>query len=309
METSQRSSEEYTTLNTKSRQRKQDSWGRTISTLCIGLIALLVVSIIYFIAARGLTTFFKDGVSFATFFTGTTWDPTSGAKYVGALPMIVTSFSVTLLAAVVATPFALAIALFTTELAPKRSRDLIQSMVELLVAIPSVVYGFIGLAVLVPVIRNLFGGTGSGILTATLVLFVMILPTITSLTIESLRSVPRDYRSASFALGATMWQTMHRVILRAALPGILTAVIFGMARAFGEALAVQMVIGNAAVMPTSLISPSATLTSILTAGIGNTIMGTLPNDALWSLALVLLLMSLIFNLLVRTINKKGVEQH
>lgn len=102
---------------------------------------------------------------------------------------------------------------------------------------------------------------------------------------------------------------MHRVILRAALPGILTAVIFGMARAFGEALAVQMVIGNAAVMPTSLISPSATLTSILTAGIGNTVMGTLPNDALWSLALVLLLMSLIFNLLVRTINKKGVEQH
>ena len=205
----------------------------------------------------------------------------------------------------VATPFALAIALFTTELA----RGLIQSMVELLVGIPSVVYGFIGLAVLVPVIRNLFGGTGSGILTATLVLFVMILPTITSLTIESLRSVPRDYRSASFALGATMWQTMHRVILRAALPGILTAVIFGMARAFGEALAVQMVIGNAAVMPTSLISPSATLTSILTAGIGNTVMGTLPNDALWSLALVLLLMSLIFNLLVRTINKKGVEQH
>lgn len=182
-------------------------------------------------------------------------------------------------------------------------------MVELLVGIPSVVYGFIGLAVLVPVIRNLFGGTGSGILTATLVLFVMILPTITSLTIESLRSVPRDYRSASFALGATMWQTMHRVILRAALPGILTAVIFGMARAFGEALAVQMVIGNAAVMPTSLISTSATLTSILTAGIGNTVMGTLPNDALWSLALVLLLMSLIFNLLVRTINKKGVEQH
>ncbi|EQC58374.1 phosphate ABC transporter permease [Limosilactobacillus fermentum MTCC 8711] len=138
----------------------------------------------------------------------------------------------------------------------------------------------------------------------------MILPTITSLTIESLRSVPRDYRSASFALGATMWQTMHRVILRAALPGILTAVIFEMARAFGEALAVRkMVIGNAAVMPTSLISTSATLTSILTAGIGNTVMGTLPNDALWSLALVLLLMSLIFNLLVRTINNKGVEQH
>ena len=106
-----------------------------------------------------------------------------------------------------------------------------------------------------------------------------------------------------------MWQTMHRVILRAALPGILTAVIFGMARAFGEALAVQMVIGNAAVMPTSQISPSATLTSILTAGIGNTVMGALPNDVLWSLALVLLLMSLIFNLLVRTINKKGVEQH
>lgn len=292
-----------------SRQRRQDWFGRSLTALCIGLIGLLVISIIYFITAQGLATFFERGVSLRQFLTGTHWDPTAGPRAIGAWPMILTSFSVTLLAALVATPFAVAIALFTTELVPKRFWIAIQSLVELLVGIPSVVYGYLGLVTLVPLIRTLFGGTGSGILTATLVLFVMILPTITSLAIESLRAVPKSYRQASAALGATEWQTMAKILLKAATPGILTAVIFGMARAFGEALAVQMVIGNAAVMPTSLVTPAATLTSVLTAGIGNTVMGTLQNDALWSLALVLLLMALIFNLLVRLVNRKGADAH
>lgn len=113
------------------------------------------------------------------------------------------------------------------------------------------------------------------------------------------------YRSASLALGATRWQTIYKVVLRSATPGILTAVIFGMSRAFGEALAVQMVIGNAVLMPHGLLTPSSTLTSQLTTGIGNTTMGTLPNNALWSLALILLLMSLVFNILVRVIGKRG----
>ena len=107
------------------------------------------------------------------------------------------------------------------------------------------------------------------------------------------------------ALGATQWQTIYKVVLRAATPGMLTAIVFGMARAFGEALAVQMVIGNAALMPTSLVSPASTLTSVLTTGIGNTVMGSLQNNALWSLALVLLVMSLIFNLVIRMIGRKG----
>ena len=131
------------------------------------------------------------------------------------------------------------------------------------------------------------------------------LPTITSLTVDSLNAVPKHLSEASLALGATRWQTIYKVILRSATPGILTAIIFGMARAFGEALAVQMVIGNAILMPKNLITPSSTLTSQLTTGIGNTVMGTLGNNALWSLALVLLLMSLFFNILVKLIGKRG----
>ena len=133
----------------------------------------------------------------------------------------------------------------------------------------------------------------------------MVLPTITSLTFDALKAVPKHFRQASAALGATHWQTIYKVVLRVATPRILTAIIFGMARAFGEALAVQMVIGNAVLMPYNLVSPSATLTSQLTSQMGNTVMGTLPNNALWSLALLLLIMSLVFNFLIRLVGKKG----
>ena len=186
---------------------------------------------------------------------------------------------------------------------PKGARFL-QPAIELLVGIPSVVYGFIGLQVVVPFTRSLFGGTGFGILSGVFVPFVMILPTVTFMTTDSLRAVPRHYREASMAMGATRWQTIWHVTLKAARSGIFTAVVFGMARAFGEALAIQMVVGNSAVVPTSLTTPASTLTSILTMGIGNTVMGTVNNNVLWSLALVLLLMSLAFNSVIKLITKK-----
>ena len=191
------------------------------------------------------------------------------------------------------------------EISPRNGEKILQPVIELLFGIPSVVYGFIGLSVIVPAVRSVFGGTGFGILAGTFVLFIMILPTVTTMTVDALRAVPRHYREASLALGATRWQTIYKVVLRAAVPGILTAVVFGMARAFGEALAIQMVIGNAALMPTSLVTPASTLTSILSMGIGNTIMGTVQNNVLWSLALILLLMSLLFNIVIRFIGKKG----
>ena len=219
--------------------------------------------------------------------------------------MIAGSFIVTSLSAIIATPFAIGAAVFMTEISPKNGTKILQPVIELLVGIPSVVYGFIGLSVIVPFIRGIFGGTGFGILAGTFVLFVMILPTVTTMTVDALKAVPRHYREASLALGATRWQTTYKVVLRAAIPGILTAIVFGMARAFGEALAIQMVIGNAALMPTSFTTPAATLTSILTMGIGNTIMGTVENNVLWSLALILLLMSLFFNIVIRLIGKKG----
>lgn len=296
-------------LQAKSKATFQDYFGKGICYLCIGLIILLVTCILYFIASKGLATFTQNHVRVLDFITKTNWNPgatdAKGHPDIGALPMIVTSFSVTLLAALIATPFALGVAIFMAEFSSKHGSKILQPVIELLVGIPSVVYGFIGLSVIVPFIRGIFGGTGFGILSGTLVLFVMILPTITSLSVDSLKSVPLYYRQASLALGATRWQTIYKVILRAAVPGILTAIIFGMARAFGEALAVQMVIGNAALMPKNLISPASTLTSKLTTDIGNTVMGTLPNNALWSLALILLLMSLILNMLVKFIGKRG----
>ncbi|WP_461240608.1 phosphate ABC transporter permease subunit PstC [Paucilactobacillus sp. N302-9] len=296
-----------------SKATRQEFVGHWIARICIGLIIVLVVSILYFITSRGLATFFNDHVNVFKFLSESNWNPgkvdASGNQQVGALPMIVTSFGVTILAALLATPFAIGIALFMSEIAPKKGTKLIQAVIELLVGIPSVVYGFIGLTVIVPAVRHLFGGSGFGILSATFVLFVMVLPTIASLCLDSIRAVPLHYRQASLALGATRWQTIHRIILKAALPGILTAIIFGMARAFGEALAVQMVIGNSVMMPHNLVSPSATLTSQLTTQIGNTVMGTLPNNALWSLALILLVMSLIFNLIIRFIGKRGRRQY
>ncbi|MCI5942658.1 phosphate ABC transporter permease subunit PstC [Lactobacillus sp. AN1001] len=292
-----------------SKETRQDFIGKTLSYASIFLIVGVVLAIFLFVASKGIATFTQNKASLVEFLTGSEWNPgangPNGRPLVGALPMILGSFGVTLLAALFATPFAIGTALYMTELSSKRSQKFMQSVIELLVGIPSVVYGFIGLTVVVPFVRDHFGGSGYGILSGAFVLFVMVLPTITSMTVDSLRAVPKYYKSASLALGATEWQTIYRVLLRAALPGIMTAIVFGMARAFGEALAVQMVIGNATLLPESLLAPASTLTSVLTMGIGNTVMGTVSNNALWSLALVLLLMSLIFNIAVRFISRKG----
>ena len=267
-------------LTSPSKNSRLEKFGKTITFLCLALIVFIVAMILLFSGD---------------------WSPSEG-KF-GALPMILGSFVVTLLSALVATPFAIGAAIFMTEISPKGAKFL-QPAIELLVGIPSVVYGFIGLQVVVPFVRLIFGGTGFGILSGTFVLFVMILPTVTFMTTDTLRAVPRHYREASLAMGATRWQTIWRVTLNAAKPGIFTAVIFGMARAFGEALAIQMVVGNSAVIPTSLTTPAATLTSVLNMGIGNTVMGTVSNNVLWSLALVLLLMSLGFNMLVKFITRE-----
>ncbi|CYT64767.1 TPA: phosphate ABC transporter permease subunit PstC [Streptococcus suis] len=294
-------------LSSPSKNSRLEKFGKVITFLCLSLIVFIVAMILIFVAQRGLSTFFVDGVSITDFLFGSKWEPSS--KIFGALPMISGSFIVTILSAVVATPIAIGAAVFMTEISPKRGAKILQPVIELLVGIPSVVYGFIGLQVVVPFVRSIFGGTGFGILSGVFVLFVMILPTVTFMTVDSLRAVPRHYREASLAMGATRWQTIWRVILNAAKPGIFTAVIFGMARAFGEALAIQMVVGNSAVIPTSLTMPAATLTSVLTMGIGNTVMGTVQNNVLWSLALVLLLMSLIFNMIMKFITREGKKNY
>lgn len=292
-------------LLTASAESRQEWRGKVVSYLAIVIIGGLVATILIFLTSKGLALFTQDGYSLGKFLTSTDWQPSH--HLYGALPMIATSFAVTLLSGIIALPLALVSAVAITEMLPKRANQFIQPVIELLVGIPSVVYGYVGLTVIVPRLGQFFGGTGFGILAATCVLFLMALPTMTSMTIDNFRRVPKEYRLASAGLGATRWQTITRVVLPSAKGGILTAMIFGMARAFGEALAVQMVIGNAAVMPEGLMSSAATLTSVLTTGIGNTVMGTISNNALWSLALILLLMSLAFNLLLRLVAKKGAQ--
>lgn len=290
-------------LSQPSIESKQEWVGKLISYLAIILIGGLVGTILIFLTLKGIALFKDNGVSIWHFLVSTDWQPSH--HYYGALPMIITSFSVTVFSGIIALPLALVVAIAITEMLPKKTYQYLQPLIELLVGIPSVVYGYLGLTVIVPNLRQVFGGTGFGILAATIVLFLMILPTMTSMTIDSLQAVPPKYRQASAGLGATRWQTISRVIIPSAKSGILTAMVFGMARAFGEALAVQMVIGNTTVVPKSLMESSATLTSVLTTGIGNTVMGTASNNALWSLALILLVMSLAFNLLMRLVSKKG----
>lgn len=283
--------------------------GRTLTGACVAVVIVLVAILIGMVAARGLATFVVDGVSPLTFFGTTVWNPhataADGSYLMGALPMICGSFLVTLVSCVISLPFALGASIFVVEVAPGFGERVFRPMVEVLVGIPSVVFGLVGLSVVVPWVRSWAGGTGYGVLAGSLVLALMILPTVTSLTIDALRAVPDSYREGSFGLGCTRWQTIVHVVLPSALPGILTAVIMGMARAFGESLAVQMVVGNAAKMPASLTTPASTLTSVLTMGMGNEAMGTVFNDVLWSLALVLLAMSLAFILLVHLIGRKG----
>lgn len=238
------------------RQKREELWGKTLTGLAIGLVCFLVLAILIFVGAKGLTMFIQDKMSLREFFFAGHWDPAH--QEVGALGMLVTSFLVTLTAAVIASPLALVLAIYVSELASGKIAKFIQPLIEILVGVPSVVYGLLGLEIIVPLVRTTFGGTGFSILTGVLVLTLMILPTVTSLMIDALKAVPKHYRQASLALGATQVQTINKIVLKAAKPALLTAVIFGMTRAFGEALAVQMVIGNVLQVPNSLLSQGST---------------------------------------------------
>ncbi|MBM6775594.1 phosphate ABC transporter permease subunit PstC [Olsenella profusa] len=290
-------------------KRQLENVGLGITGFCVALVALVVVTLIVMVAQQGLTTFFVDGINPVDFLTGQNWIPEQ-ERY-GALPMIVGSFAVTLLSTVFALPIAIGSAIFVVEVAPSFGRRVFQPFIELLVGIPSVVYGVLGLYVINSLMRTIFGevaGTGAGILSGAIVLAVMILPTITTLSMDALRAVPNQYREGSYALGCTRWQTVWHVVLKSALPSLMTAVILGMTRAFGETLAVQMVIGGVErSMPSGLLDPASTLTAALTAGLSNATSGSVYYHALWSLGLILLAMSLVFILIIHLIGRKGAK--
>lgn len=292
-------------------KRRLENIGLGITGACVALVAVVVIALILMVAQQGLTTFIVDGFNPVEFLTGQHWIPEQ--DQFGALPMIVGSFAVTLLSTVFALPIALGSAMFVVEIAPGFGRRVFQPLVELLVGIPSVVYGVLGLYVVNAAMRMIFGasaGTGAGILSGAIVLAIMILPTVTTLSIDALTAVPEQYREGSYALGCTRWQTVWHVVLKSAAPSLMTAVVLGMTRAFGETLAVQMVIGGVERnMPAGLLSPASTLTATLTSGLSNAVSGTPTYHALWALGLILLVMSLFFILVIHLIGHKGAKQH
>ncbi|WP_438358040.1 phosphate ABC transporter permease subunit PstC [Brevibacillus dissolubilis] len=281
-----------------------DLSGRVITLLCAGLLIVVTLSITYFIASKGIATFAFDGVSLSEFLSSSKWDPEDEPAQFGAFSYILGSFIVTVIAALIAAPLGIGAAIFMTEIAPNFGKKVLKPVVELLVGIPSVVYGYVGLTLLVPLIRDSFNVLGFSLLAGGIVLSIMILPTVTSVATDAIETVSQDLRNASLALGATRWQTIWNVVLHSAMPGCLTAVVLGMARAFGEALAVQMVIGNTTKLPGSLLDPTSTLTSGITLNMGNTIPGTAYNNALWSMGLLLLIMSFLFIVLIRILGRK-----
>jgi phosphate ABC transporter permease protein PstC len=223
---------------------------------------LLVITI--FIFSEGTPIMFQYGLK--KFLFSLDWFPLE--KSFGLLPMIIGSLYVTGGALVIGVPFGLACAVVLTEFSSKRLRSFLKPIIELLAGIPSVVYGFMGVVILIPFIRENLGGPGFSVLAASVILGIMILPTIISISIDSLEAVPRSYREGSIALGATRWQTTRMVMLPAAKSGIIASIILGMGRAIGETMAVIMIAGNAAMIPKSLLDPVRTLTSNIALELG-----------------------------------------
>ncbi|WP_434512908.1 phosphate ABC transporter permease subunit PstC [Desulfitobacterium sp. AusDCA] len=266
------------------------------------LVSLIIVSIIWFVGNQGLATFRQTSI--VEFFTSSVWNPSNG-KF-GALTFITGSIASTIIAILIGGPLGLAGAVFLAKIASNRVRRVMRPATDLFAGIPSVVYGYVGITVIVDIIRKTSKSpTGFGLLASSIVLAIMILPTVISITEDTLRSLPDTYEEASLALGATRWQTIWRVLVPAATPGIMTALILAMARAIGETMAVQMVIGNSSRFPESLVSPTSTLTSNIVMEMGNTPFGSTWNNALFMMSLILLLISLILIILVRVAARRG----
>ncbi|ERI89536.1 phosphate ABC transporter, permease protein PstC [Clostridiales bacterium oral taxon 876 str. F0540] len=288
---------------------KNEYLGRTFATICGLFIIVLTLAIIFFVASKGLNIFTKDKYSVVKFLLSGNWKPDlaaeKGGPQFGTLIFMLGSVLVSIGAVIISAPVGIALAIFMNQISPKLGEKILQPAMEIFVGIPSVVYGWVGITVLVPFIKRSFGGLGFSLLAGILVLSIMILPTITSISSDAIRTIPRDYVEASYGLGATRWQTIIKVILPASKSGILTGVVLGIARAFGEALAVQMVIGNSISFVKGITGTTSTLTSVLTMDMANTPAGTAWNDALWAMALLLLIISFVFIIIIRRIGKRG----
>jgi len=263
--------------------------------LILGLVTVgCVLLISVYLILSGLPAILEVGI--VDFLFGSTWTPSAAEPEYGILPFILTSIYGTAGAIVIGVPIGFLTAVYLAKMAPKKVKAVIQQAVSMLAGIPSVVYGLVGMMVLVPGIRKLFGiPDGSGLLAAIIVLTVMILPSIIKMSVTALEAVPKEFEDASLALGATPEETYFRVSVPAAKSGIAASVVLGVGRAIGEAMAVMMVAGNAANMPDSIFQSVRFLTTAVASEMAYSVPGSLHRNALFSIALVLFLFIMLIN--------------
>ncbi|MBI5913857.1 MAG: phosphate ABC transporter permease subunit PstC [Bacteroidetes bacterium] len=250
-----------------------------------------------------------DKVSFSKFISGTEWFPTSRpAASMGVMPLLLGTLLVSFFAILFALPLGLAAAVYLAEIADERVRRILKPVIELLAGIPSVVYGFFGLVVIVPLVQSTFNlPVGETALAGSIVLAIMALPTIITVSEDALRTTPRAMKEASLALGASQWQTIRKVVVPYAASGITAAAILGIGRAIGETMAALMVTGNSAIMPRSLLQPVRTIPATIAAELGEAPFGGLHFKALFALGCILFIITLIINFLVERVSAKRVR--
>ncbi|MRN56187.1 phosphate ABC transporter permease subunit PstC [Paenibacillus monticola] len=257
--------------------------------------------VIIFIGKTALLLF--GHISPADFFLSFNWTPEDEAF--GAAAFIVNTLSLTAITLLIAVPISVGMAVLCAEIAPVWMKTFIRPVLDLLVGIPSIVYGYLGLTVLLPFLRQISGQSlGDGLLAAALVLALMVLPTICRISDDAIVSVPRKYRDAAYALGSTRLQVIMRVVLPAASRGIISAVILGMTRAVGETMAVVMVIGNTPQLAKTLFTPTSVLTSNIVMQISNVEFDSTWNYALHMMAFLLLIISFVLILIIRILGRK-----
>lgn len=285
----------------RGRRHKGEKLIEIVLLLCAALFILVIFLITIFIFAKGLPLLIKIGPG--NFLFETEWSPTRGVFGIGS--MFMGSIMITLGSMLWAVPLGLSTAVFMAEIAPARIGQVLGNLINLLAGIPSVVYGFIGLIVVVPFIRDYFGGNGLSLLAGIIILGIMILPTIINVSRDSILAVPNEYKEGSLAMGATHYQTIARVIVPAARSGIITAIVLGMGRAIGETMAVVMVTGNSAIIPGSVLEPVRTMTSNIVLE-----MGYASGDhqtALFATGMVLFIFIVCLNLMINLMARGGIN--
>ncbi len=267
-----------------------------VSIVAAGWVAIVILAVIAgFLLVNALKGLREVGL--IGMLTGTRWYPTSANAAFGMVPLIAGSLLVTGVALAVSVPVGVAAAVFISEFSGRKVKEVAKSIIEFMAAVPSVVYGLIGVAIVVPVLKDIFDlRTGLTALTGGIVLGVMSMPTVISISEDALHAVPDELRQGSLALGNTRWQTTYKVTIPSAASGIFAASMLGLGRAIGETMAVLMLTGNAAIVPTSVLQPVRTMTGTIAAEMGEVVQGGLHYSVLFSVGLILFAITFAINL-------------